>query len=363
MTYFQNIHSLAELKKQYRTLALDNHPDKGGSTEIMQQINAEFTRLYAVWKDDTTVSATASGYESDYAGATAEEYADYVYNEYRWTGSNYKGQHAPEVVELVRNWLKETYPRYKFSVRRENYNSIYITLMQADFEAFTRESGVRTYADVNHYRIERETTLTQKARDVMRNVCAFVMSYNFDDSDPMTDYFHTNFYLNMSVGTYKKPYRTSLPKLTCRKGDEQPVFKYPEGAAHKAIRQALDGARFGFVDSRRASGRMVLGTDSFHHDGKTSFWPKQYSSAKTAQKRMDRLAAAGIRSRLTGYNGGFIEFLGYTDQTRETLENEREEYITAYQKWQAAQHTTNVSIKPSAEPNKVRAMPRRENEE
>ena len=340
MTYFQNIHSLAELKKQYRTLALDNHPDKGGSTEIMQQINAEFTRLYAVWKDDTTVSATASGYESDYAGATAEEYADYVYNEYRWTGSNYKGQHAPEVVELVRNWLKETYPRYKFSVRRENYNSIYITLMQADFEAFTRESGVRTYADVNHYRIERETTLTQKARDVMRNVCAFVMSYNFDDSDPMTDYFHTNFYLNMSVGTYKKPYRTSLPKLTCRKGDEQPVFKYPEGAAHKAIRQALDGARFGFVDSRRASGRMVLGTDSFHHDGKTSFWPKDYSSAKTAQKRMDRLAAAGIRSRLTGYNGGFIEFLGYTDQTRETLENEREEYITAYQKWQAAQQTT-----------------------
>lgn len=28
MTYFKNIHSLAELKKEYRRLALENHPDK-----------------------------------------------------------------------------------------------------------------------------------------------------------------------------------------------------------------------------------------------------------------------------------------------------------------------------------------------
>jgi curved DNA-binding protein CbpA len=35
MAYFKNIHSLAELKKEYRRLALENHPDKGGSTEVM----------------------------------------------------------------------------------------------------------------------------------------------------------------------------------------------------------------------------------------------------------------------------------------------------------------------------------------
>ena len=35
MTYFKNINSLAELKKEYRHLALENHPDKGGSTEMM----------------------------------------------------------------------------------------------------------------------------------------------------------------------------------------------------------------------------------------------------------------------------------------------------------------------------------------
>ena len=339
MTYFQIIHSLAELKKQYRALAIQHHPDKGGSTETMQQINAEFAQLYAVWKNDTTVSAAASGYESDYTGATAEEYANAVYNEYRWTGSNYKGQHAPEVVELVRQWLKKTYPRYKFSVRRSDYNSIHISLMQADFEAFTAASGVKTYADINHYHIDSETDLTERTREVMKNVRAFVQSYNFDDSDPMTDYFCTNFYLNLSIGTYKKPYRTSLPKLRCRRGDEPPVFKHPEGPAHKAIRQALDGARFGFFGSRRAAGRMVLGTNSFRPDGKTSFWPKDYSSAKTAQKRIDKLSAAGIRCRLTGYNGGHIEFLGYTDSTRVVLEKERAEYIAAYRKWKEEQQT------------------------
>ena len=88
MGYFQNINSLAELKKSYRVLALQNHPDKGGSTETMQQINLEFERLYAKWKDDTTVSVAASGYENDYAGASANEYTEYVYNEYRWKGRN-----------------------------------------------------------------------------------------------------------------------------------------------------------------------------------------------------------------------------------------------------------------------------------
>ena len=111
MAYFKNIHSLAELKKEYRRLALENHPDKGGSTEVMQQINVEFERLHEIWKNDTTISANASGYENDYAGASAKEYTDFVYNEYRWKGRNYQGQHTPEIVELVRNWMKETYPK------------------------------------------------------------------------------------------------------------------------------------------------------------------------------------------------------------------------------------------------------------
>ena len=77
----------------------------------------------------------------------------------------------------------------------------------------------------------------------MLNVCDFVMSYNFDDSDAMTDYFHTNFYLTLAIGSYRKPYKVELPKLDCKGKDKPEVFKHPEGPAHKAIRQALGTAR------------------------------------------------------------------------------------------------------------------------
>ena len=46
MTYFNNIHSLDDLKAAYRRLAMKNHPDHGGSGEIMQQINAEHDALF-----------------------------------------------------------------------------------------------------------------------------------------------------------------------------------------------------------------------------------------------------------------------------------------------------------------------------
>lgn len=63
-------------------------------------------------------------------------------------------------------------------------------------------------------------------------------------------------------------------------------------------------------------------------------------NAKTAQKRIDKLEKAGIRCKLTGYNGGCIEFLGYTPETVALLEQEHQEVIVAHQTWQAMQVQT-----------------------
>ena len=43
--FFKNVDSIEELKAQYKKLAFQHHPDKGGKVEDMQQINAEYDEL------------------------------------------------------------------------------------------------------------------------------------------------------------------------------------------------------------------------------------------------------------------------------------------------------------------------------
>jgi hypothetical protein len=40
--YFENCKDLDEVKKEYRRLAKANHPDIGGDSEIMKQINSGY---------------------------------------------------------------------------------------------------------------------------------------------------------------------------------------------------------------------------------------------------------------------------------------------------------------------------------
>lgn len=45
---------------------------------------------------------------------------------------------------------------------------------------------------------------------------------------------------------------------------------------------------------------------------------------------MDKLARADIRRKPTGYNGGCIEFFGYTPEMEILLEKERQEVIVVH---------------------------------
>ncbi|MDE7219241.1 MAG: J domain-containing protein [Oscillospiraceae bacterium] len=48
MKWFTNVHTVEELRKQYRQLMKKHHPDVGGNTEDAKQINAEYERLFAI---------------------------------------------------------------------------------------------------------------------------------------------------------------------------------------------------------------------------------------------------------------------------------------------------------------------------
>ena len=64
MTYFKNINTLEELRKQYRDLLKIHHPDNGGNVSDMQEINAEYDKLFKVPKNRHE-SKTADNKESN----------------------------------------------------------------------------------------------------------------------------------------------------------------------------------------------------------------------------------------------------------------------------------------------------------
>ena len=80
MNYFNNPSTLEELKKQYRQLAFEYHPDKGGSTEIMQIINNQYDELFKILKD---VHQTKDGetYTSKQASNETPEQFKHIINE------------------------------------------------------------------------------------------------------------------------------------------------------------------------------------------------------------------------------------------------------------------------------------------
>lgn len=72
MKYFTNIRTLDELKAAYRRLALKCYPDMGGSTEIMQEINAEHDALFEQLKRQHNAHAD----EYHQTTETAEEFRE-----------------------------------------------------------------------------------------------------------------------------------------------------------------------------------------------------------------------------------------------------------------------------------------------
>ncbi len=49
--YFNNTNTLEELRKQYKELLKQHHPDNGGNLKTMQEINAEYDRMFKMLKD------------------------------------------------------------------------------------------------------------------------------------------------------------------------------------------------------------------------------------------------------------------------------------------------------------------------
>lgn len=133
------------------------------------------------------------------------------YTGYGWEGGKYRTNQNLSITEIakeIRKELKAYFPKCIFSVVCQKYSggrSLHINLMHAPFNPFINpESKSEQF---NHYCSDKESKIfTPNAVTAMKTVTRIANAFNFDDSDGMIDYSHTNFYLHLSVGKWDKPF-------------------------------------------------------------------------------------------------------------------------------------------------------------
>lgn len=197
MKHFTNIKSLSDLKSQFRSLAMKNHPDKGGSVEIMQEINSEYDALYKVWVDKMPE-------EMRPADKTGEESRKRFYTIFGWEGSRYDSNlGTKEIAKLVRDYCKEQWNQWKISVRchfASMCSEISIELKGGPIPFAIKADKDPKWGCQTSYRYhDTDDRIVEEAEIVMKDVVEYCQSFNYDDSDPMIDYFDSNFYLHENI--------------------------------------------------------------------------------------------------------------------------------------------------------------------
>lgn len=218
-TYFKNVASFEDLKSQFRELARANHPDAGGDPEIMKAINQEFDTLFPIWRHRFNQTAAEQNTE------TADSTRAHFYTQNGWAGSRYElNRTTKEVAALVRAYVKETYPTFKFSVRYSSASmcsEVHTEMVEAPVEPYKtfdeltedevlevwskagRNSWVKsdilddkTMQDLREAYSEHKflKVYTEYVEAVIKDVEREVNTYRYDDSDGMIDYFSCNFY-------------------------------------------------------------------------------------------------------------------------------------------------------------------------
>lgn len=224
--YFKKVSSLEDLKQQYRTLAMEHHPDRGGSTEAMKAVNGEYDVLFPIWQRKHNQNAAVENTET--AHSTRSEF----YTQNGWKGKNYDSSlSTADIAKLIRQYVKQAYPLHKFSVTRRYFSmgsSISVSLMESPHPVFAegkepKDGHVQNapaYFEQKRWAFDDEPrcVLTEQAITVLQDVQAFINSYNYDDSDSMIDYFSTNFYSDLDIGKWDKPFKVveKIPRVKGR---------------------------------------------------------------------------------------------------------------------------------------------------
>ena len=117
---------------------------------------------------------------------------------------------AAEVKE-IRKELKETFPEYKFSVRKGvGSYSVEVNIMSGPSD-FSSIFGNRGHFEINQYYLDNYGEFQgffDKILQIIKTAPAKASGdVWYDRSDSMVDYFDIAFYIHVSVGQWNKPYQ------------------------------------------------------------------------------------------------------------------------------------------------------------
>ncbi len=117
-----------------------------------------------------------------------------------------------EEVRSIRNALKAEFGKaLKFSVSKGSGSySVNVNIMEGNID-FSDVLGDRESMDLNHHWLEnypKHQKVLEKIMSITKTAPAKagVGGEWFDESDAMTDYFHTAYYIHLGLGKWNKPY-------------------------------------------------------------------------------------------------------------------------------------------------------------
>jgi hypothetical protein len=135
-----------------------------------------------------------------------------------FVGSRYdRNLSITDIAKAVREYAKtnDVLKECKFSVtisRASMCQELHVTLMSAPKEVFVETT--KKSMQGAHYHKE---TLTTYGQLVIETITEYIQSYNYDDSDPYTDYFNVNFYESINIGKWDKPFEVVTPNKKVNK--------------------------------------------------------------------------------------------------------------------------------------------------
>lgn len=133
---------------------------------------------------------------------------------------NFKGSRydsslsVSDIIKKTREFIKNDpqLSQCKWSITKDRStwtSSINVCLMEAPFNPFTECYGIEGNGKYYIQNAEHSSSdwITDKAKDCINKVYDYIHSFNYDNSDPYTDYFDTFFYERYCIGKWDKPFK------------------------------------------------------------------------------------------------------------------------------------------------------------